>query len=160
MPSIGVWRALRTLDARHLKPRFATISPRGITLWIAALSFALAIPIAGVVGTEMMPESDESFTSVRLTMPVGSSLEYADERVKRVEQALREFKEIDAIDAGIGTEGAKNTGRLNLKLGASLRARSLAEKAGTGDPAKARGDSGNRNESRLGWPDLRRAARQ
>ncbi len=116
VPSFGVWRALRTLDAHQLKPRFATISPRGITLWIAALSFALAIPIAGVVGTEMMPESDQSFTSVRLTMPVGSSLEYADERVKRVEQALREFKEIDAIDAGIGTEGAKNTGRLNLKL--------------------------------------------
>ena len=116
LPTIGIWRALRTLDASHLKPRLATITPRGITLWIAALSFALAIPIAGVVGTEMMPESDESFTSVRLTMPVGSSLEYADERVKRVEQALREFKEIDSIDTGIGTEGAKNTGRLNLKL--------------------------------------------
>ncbi|HVG03691.1 MAG TPA: efflux RND transporter permease subunit [Burkholderiaceae bacterium] len=116
VPAIGVWRALRTFDAKHLRPRLATISPRGITLWIAALSFALAIPIAGVVGTEMMPQSDESFTSVRLTMPVGSSLEYADERVKRVEQALREFKEIDSIDTGIGTEGAKNTGRLNLKL--------------------------------------------
>ena len=83
LPSFGVWHALRALDPRHLKPRFATISPRGITLWIAVLSFALAIPIAGVVGTEMMPQSDESFTSVRLTMPVGSSLEYADERVKR-----------------------------------------------------------------------------
>ena len=116
VPTIGIWRAIRTMDASHMKPRLATITPRGITLWIAALSFALAIPIAGVVGTEMMPESDQSFTSVRLTMPVGSSLEYADERVKRVEQALREFKEIDSIDAGIGTEGAKNTGRLNLKL--------------------------------------------
>lgn len=116
LPAISIWRALRTLNVSHLKPRFATITPRGITLWIAALSFALAIPVAGVVGTEMMPESDESFTSVRLTMPVGSSLEYADERVKRVEQALRDFREIDAIDTGIGTEGAKNTGRLNLKL--------------------------------------------
>jgi multidrug efflux pump subunit AcrB len=116
VPAIGLFRAIRTLDASHLKPRLATITPRGITLWIAALSFALAIPIAGVVGTEMMPESDESFTSVRLTMPVGSSLEYADERVKRVEQVLRDFKEIDSIDTGIGTEGAKNTGRLNLKL--------------------------------------------
>ncbi len=116
IPSIGVWRALRTLKLSPLKPRLATISPRGITLWLAAMSFVIAIPIAGVVGTEMMPESDESFTSVRLTMPVGSSLEYADERVKRVEQALREFKEIDSIDTGIGTEGAKNTARLNLKL--------------------------------------------
>ena len=74
-----------------------------------------------------MPESDQSFTSVRLTMPVGSSLEYADERVKRVEQALREFKEIDSIDTGVGTEGATNTGRLNLKLVPRYRAQSLAE---------------------------------
>jgi len=116
IPAFGVWRALTRLDARHLKPRFATISPRGITLWIAVLSFVVAIPIAGVVGTEMMPQSDEGFTSVRLTMPVGSSLEYADERVKRVETALRDFKEIDSIETGVGTDGPKNTARLNLKL--------------------------------------------
>ncbi len=104
------------LSKRRFKAGIVSITPRGITLCIAALSFALAIPVAGVVGTEMMPQSDEGFTSVRLTMPVGSSLEYADERVKRVEQALREFKEIDTIDTGVGTDGAKNTGRINLKL--------------------------------------------
>ncbi len=89
---------------------------RKTTLAIALASFALSVPLAGVVGTEMMPQADESFTSLRLTLPVGSSLEYVDERVARVEAALREFKEIDAIDASIGTEGGKNTARLNLKL--------------------------------------------
>ncbi len=64
----------------------------------------------------MMPEADQSYTSVRLTMPVGSSLEYANERVKRVEDALREFKEIDAVDTGIGTDGTRNMANLNLKL--------------------------------------------
>jgi len=49
-------------------------------------------------------------------MPVGSSLEYANERVKRVEEALREFKEIDAVDTGIGTDGTRNTANLGLKL--------------------------------------------
>ena len=92
------------------------LSHRKTTLAIAAASFAIAIPIAGVVGTEMMPESDQSYTSVRLTMPVGSSLDYANERVKRVEEALREFKEIDAIDTGIGVEGTRNTAVMNLKL--------------------------------------------
>ena len=61
---------------------------------IATASFLSAIPIAGIVGTEMMPEADQSYTSIRLTMPVGSSLEYADERVRRVEEAL------DAATAG------------------------------------------------------------
>jgi multidrug efflux pump subunit AcrB len=63
-----------------------------------------------------MPQADESFTSLRLTMPVGASLEYADERVQRVEQVLREFKEIEVIDTSIGTEGGKNTARINLRL--------------------------------------------
>jgi hydrophobic/amphiphilic exporter-1 (mainly G- bacteria), HAE1 family len=89
---------------------------RILTLVIAAASFFAALPLAGVVGTEMMPQTDESFTSLRLTMPVGSSLEYADERVRRVEQVLREFKEIEVIDTAIGTEGGKNTGRINIKL--------------------------------------------
>ncbi|MCK6428594.1 MAG: efflux RND transporter permease subunit [Burkholderiaceae bacterium] len=89
---------------------------RKTTLAIAAASFVASIPVAGIVGGELMPEADQSFTSVRLTMPVGSSLEYADERVRRVEEALREFKEIESIDTSIGTDGARNTGRINLKL--------------------------------------------
>jgi hydrophobe/amphiphile efflux-1 (HAE1) family protein len=92
------------------------LAHRKSALAIATASFLAAIPIGGIVGTEMMPEADQSFTSVRLTMPVGSSLEYANERVKRVEEALREFKEIDAVDTGIGTDGTRNTANLGLKL--------------------------------------------
>ena len=92
------------------------LAHRKTTLAIATVSFLTSIPIAGLVGGELMPQADQSFTSVRLTLPVGSSLEYADERVKRVEEVLREFKEIESIDAGIGTEGTRNTANLNLKL--------------------------------------------
>ncbi len=94
----------------------AALAHRKSALAIALASFGASVPIAALVGTEMMPEADESFTSLRLTMPVGSSLEYSDERVQRVEQVLREFSEIDVIDTSIGAEGAKNTARINLKL--------------------------------------------
>jgi hydrophobic/amphiphilic exporter-1 (mainly G- bacteria), HAE1 family len=93
-----------------------SLGHRKSTLAIAAASFLASIPIAGVVGTEMMPEVDQGFTSVRLTMPVGSSLQYSDERVKRVEEVLRGFPEIDTINTSIGTEGGKNTARINLRL--------------------------------------------
>jgi len=92
------------------------LAHRKTTLAIAVASLAASVPIAQVVGTELVPEADESFTSVRLTMPVGSSLEYSDERVRRVEGVLREFREIDVIDTTVGTEGGRNTARLNLKL--------------------------------------------
>jgi multidrug efflux pump subunit AcrB len=92
------------------------LSHRKTTLAVALASFLAAIPVAGIVGGELMPEVDQSFTSIRLTMPVGSSLDYADERVKRVEEALHEFREIEIVDTAIGTDGARNTGRINLKL--------------------------------------------
>src|SRR5881396_272685 len=94
----------------------AALAHRIVTLLIALGSLGVALPLAKIIGTEMMPQADESFTSLRLTMPVGSSLEYADERVQRVEQVLREFKEIEVIDTSIGTEGGKNTARINLRL--------------------------------------------
>jgi hydrophobe/amphiphile efflux-1 (HAE1) family protein len=94
----------------------SALAHRKSTLAIAIASFAASVPIAGLVGTEMMPEADESFTSARLTMPVGSSLEYADWQVRRVEAALREFREIEVIETSIGAELGKNTARINLKL--------------------------------------------
>jgi len=103
------------------------LAHRKTTLAIALASFLASIPIAGLVGTEMMPEADESFTSVRLTMPVGSSLEYADAQVRRVEAALREFKEIEVIDTSIGADLGKNTARINLKL-VPRSARELSQK--------------------------------
>jgi len=105
----------------------AALAHRKTTIAIALASFVASIPVASVVGTEMMPKADESFTSVRLTLPVGSSLEYADERVRRVEAVLREFTEIDVIDTSVGTEGGKNTARLNLKL-VPRSGRALAQK--------------------------------
>ncbi len=89
---------------------------RKTTLAIAAASFLAAIPIAAIVGGELMPEADRSFTTLRLTMPVGSSLEYADERVKRVEAVLRGYPEVASIDTSLGNDGAKNNARINLKL--------------------------------------------
>jgi multidrug efflux pump subunit AcrB len=89
---------------------------RKSTLAIAVASLAASLPIAGLVGTEMVPQADQSYTTLRLTLPVGSSLEYASERVRRVEQALREFPEIAAVDTAIGTDGARNTANVNLKL--------------------------------------------
>ena len=121
LPFVGpmLRRFERVLDKVHaIYDRLLrwALAHRKSALAIATASFLAAIPIGGIVGTEMMPEADQSFTSVRLTMPVGSSLEYANERVKRVEEALREFREIDAVDTGIGTDGTRNTANLGLKL--------------------------------------------
>jgi hydrophobe/amphiphile efflux-1 (HAE1) family protein len=101
------------LSGRRVLWRLTT---RGVTLLAAVASFAVSIPLAGLLGTELMPRVDESYTSVQLTMPVGSSLEYADERVRRVERALREFPEIASVDTLIGGDDGRNIARLSLRL--------------------------------------------
>jgi HAE1 family hydrophobic/amphiphilic exporter-1 len=123
----GFDKVLEHVHAIYDRLLRAALAHRIVTILIALASFGGAIPLANIVGTEMMPQADESFTSLKLTMPVGSSLEYADERVQRVEQALREFREIQVIDTSIGTEGGKNTGRINLRL-VPRSERSLSQK--------------------------------
>jgi len=116
IPVIGIWGAIRHLDWRHLKPRWMTISHRGIVLWIAFLSFAVSLPIAGLVGTEFVPEADQGFLSLRLNTPVGSSLEQTDAKVRQVEAVLKSFPEIALTMTTIGTDDGRNYARVNLKL--------------------------------------------
>ena len=116
VPAIGVWSAIRHLDIRRLKPRWATISNRGIVLWIAFLAFALSLPIAGLVGTEFVPDTDQSFLSLRLNTPVGTSLEQTDTKVQQVEAVLKAYPEIALTMTTIGTEDGRNYARVNLKL--------------------------------------------
>lgn len=94
-----------------------SLAHRRSTIGIAAGSFVVAIVILAVgVGTEFFPKSDDAFTSLRLTLPVGSSLQYADERVREVEQRLRAFPEIDAVETQVGTDEGHNTAQLNVSL--------------------------------------------
>src|SRR5204862_2457577 len=43
----------------------AALKHRLLTLGIAVAAFAVALPLGKIVGTEMMPQADESFTSLR-----------------------------------------------------------------------------------------------
>src|SRR5207237_581446 len=116
----------------------AALAHRIVTIIIALASLGIAVPLANVVGTEMMPQADESFTSLKLTMPVGSSLDYADDlEMQRVigefKQKIAAIKGVTDIDVSLkeGTpalsvrlkpELASEIGITNAQLGATLRA--------------------------------------
>ncbi len=116
VPAFGVWRALRHLDWRMLKPRWATISNRGIVLWLALLSFLASFAVLPLVGTEFIPDTDQSFISLRLNTPVGSSLDHSDNKVRQVEAVLEKIPEIELRMTNVGTEEGRNYARVNLKL--------------------------------------------
>jgi hydrophobe/amphiphile efflux-1 (HAE1) family protein len=93
-----------------------SLSHRKSVLAIALGTFVASFFVVPLVGTEFMPEVDQSFISLRLNTPVGSSLEYSDAKVHEAEQVLATFPEIALTMTTVGTEDGRNYARINLKL--------------------------------------------
>ena len=108
---------------RRAAPRWrsATLTPRGLIASGAVGSFVLAIVLAGFVGSEFVPQTDQGFTQLALRMPVGTSLERSDAKVEQVEAAIRAYPEIKTISTVVGNTGeglttGRNQAQLNIAL--------------------------------------------
>jgi len=85
-------------------------------LVIAVATFAASFGIVPLIGTEFVPQADESFLSLRLNTPVGSSLDFTDAKVREVEAELKKFPEISLAMTNVGTDEGRNYARVNLRL--------------------------------------------
>ena len=103
-----------TSTPRHW--RRATLTPRGVVLAVGALSFVVALGLGGLVGSEFVPETDQSYTQLALRMPVGSSLERTDAKVRQVEELVAALPEVDSISTWVGGAGQRNQASLNIVL--------------------------------------------
>jgi len=112
LPIFGIVHAVRTWNWRQL----GTVSNRGIVLWVAAGTFFGSFFLVGMVGTEFTPSTDDSYIPLHLSTAVGSSLEYTDAKARQVEDALKAFPEINAIETTVGVEGSKNAADVNVRL--------------------------------------------
>jgi multidrug efflux pump subunit AcrB len=118
LPSFGVVTAIREKRWSALKPRIATITARGIVLWAGVASFVIAILIAPMVGTEFIPEADNSYISLNVRMPVGTSLQRGSDKLQQVEDLVRTLPEVRLMSTTIGDSGngSRNTARLDVQL--------------------------------------------
>src|SRR6476661_8473737 len=117
IPAIGVFAALRSGSSAPLRPRWVTITNRGIVLWTALLIFLGSFGLLPFIGKEFSPQVDESFISLRLNTPVGTSLEFTDKKVREAEVVLKQFPEILLAMTTVGNAwDGRNYARINLKL--------------------------------------------
>ena len=96
--------------------RRATITPRGVVLAVGSASFVAALGLAPLVGSEFMPEVDQSYTQLALRMPVGSSLERTDAKVRQVEDIVRAMPEVENLATWVGGPGQRNQAWMNIGL--------------------------------------------
>ena len=131
MPVIGhLMRATdRLLDAMHGiyerlirwvfsgKRYLRFIRPRGIVIMVGLASFAGAILLAPLVGTEFIPDADNSYISMNVTMPVGTSLERGNAKMAQIEALVRTLPEVKLISSQTGdVDSVRNAGRLDIQL--------------------------------------------
>ena len=98
--------------------RFATITPRPIVLLIGLASFVVAIAIAPLVGTEFIPDSDNSYIQLNVGLPVGTSLLRGSEKLEQVEALVRKLPEVRMVSTTIGDtgNGSRNSASLSIQL--------------------------------------------
>jgi multidrug efflux pump subunit AcrB len=117
-------RGKRDKTARRVF-RFATLTPRGLVMWGAFASFVAALMLAPLVGSEFVPETDNSFTQINLRMPVASSVERGSNKVAQIEEILKNYSEIKMVSTVVGSTGeGLSTGRNQASLNISLVDRS------------------------------------
>jgi len=96
--------------------RRATITPRGVVMLVGVGSFAAAIGLAPLVGSEFVPQTDQSYTQLQLRLPVGASLERTSAKVQQVEAIVLGLPEVQTISTWIGGAGQRNQAWLNIVL--------------------------------------------
>ncbi len=98
--------------------RFVTVTPRAIVLLAGVGSFVLALAIAPLVGTEFIPDSDNSYIQLNVLLPVGTSLQRGSDKLVQVEDAIKTMPEIRMISTTIGDtgSGSRNSASLSIQL--------------------------------------------
>jgi multidrug efflux pump subunit AcrB len=105
--------------------RRATLTPRGVIVAVGGASFVGALLLTPLVGTEFVPQTDQSFTQLSIRMPVGSSLERSDAKVRQVEEIVAAFPEVDTVSTSVGGQGSGlSVGRNQASLNIGLKPRS------------------------------------
>jgi len=94
------------------------LGPRGIVVWAAVASFVIAIGLSTIVGSEFIPDSDDSYIRMNVTMPVGTSLTRGSEKMRQVEAVVRAMPEVRMISTSVGDtgSGSRNSGQLTVVL--------------------------------------------
>ena len=93
------------------------------TVTLALVIFITSIFMVPLLGTEFVPKSDFSETSLSFNTPVGSSLEVTEAKAREVEGILREFPDVNY------TLSTLNTGVAQGKIYANIYIRLVDRKA-------------------------------
>ncbi|MEI6438408.1 MAG: efflux RND transporter permease subunit [Candidatus Omnitrophota bacterium] len=96
----------------------AALNHRLKVLFAALLVFALSFSALSFINKEFIPSEDQSRFNIRLKTPVGSALQYSDDKFKAVEDFLSTRPEVAryVLRVGGGSPGDSNSGSVLVTM--------------------------------------------
>lgn len=83
---------------------------------VSLLVLSALLPVTGIVKSEFFPASDEETITLTVKGPIGLTLDRTDDIVRRVEENLRDYKEIKSFSSVIGSDSASNEATIDIQL--------------------------------------------
>jgi hydrophobe/amphiphile efflux-1 (HAE1) family protein len=109
-------RGIEHVHGWYAKVLGFSLAWRKSTLAFAFAVFAGSLLLVPMIGGEFVPQVDNGYIQLNFKVPVGSSLDYNDAKVRQIEAALGEFKEIENMQTVVGAWDGRHTSAINLKL--------------------------------------------
>jgi multidrug efflux pump subunit AcrB len=109
---------LHRIYARLIGWVFGGRGRRWIVLGVGAASFVVALGLGRVVGTEFIPETDNSYIQLNITLPVGTSLQRGSAKLEQVEAIVRALPEVRLVSTTVGDtgSGSRHSAEIALQL--------------------------------------------
>ncbi len=114
----GISRFHQWLEHRYRRLLAFGLRFRLLVMTLTALLVLSTAWFMGQLGSEFFPHDDESRFMVRLKAPLGTSIEYMEQKIGQAESLLREIAEVDRVlsTVGAGEEGEVSDATLNVML--------------------------------------------
>jgi len=111
-------RSYERLESRYRNALLVCLGHRWIVILVSTIIFMGSIGIFTQLKQEFIPKSDESRFMVRIEAPTGSTVQYTDEKMRKVEDLLTGLPELEAVYSalGVGARQEVNKGLLIVAL--------------------------------------------
>ncbi len=118
LAAFGRWwdRGFAALERRYRATLRWALQHRPVVILsgVAALVISLAIPVAGLIGANFIPELDQSYFSLVAEMPPGTSLGATSAVVGRLEAGLLKIPEVKTVVTVVGQGTSQITQQPNV----------------------------------------------
>ncbi|NLY88807.1 MAG: efflux RND transporter permease subunit, partial [Firmicutes bacterium] len=90
---------------------------KGLVIAVCVLVFAASLLLWPLIGTELIPETDEGVINIRFDLPPGVKLDEADMVARQFEEIIPALPELENYELTVGSgRGSSNRGSITLRL--------------------------------------------